>query len=75
MKEESSRYPKFDESVKLNIVDLVTNDSNKSMRDIKYELQNNYSKAHSIGSIYSILKDNGFSYIVSHLSLKLMIIL
>ena len=56
----SGRKPKFDESIEQKIIDLVTDDPYKSIKDIKHGLQNNFSKAPSIGGIYSILKDNGF---------------
>ena len=56
----SGRKPKFEESIRQKKIDLVTDDPYKSIKDIKHELQNNFSKAPSIGGIYSILKDNGF---------------
>ena len=69
----SGRKPKFEESVKQKIINLVTDDPYKSIKDIKHELQNNFSKAPSIGGIYSILKDNGFWYVAPNLLQKLMI--
>ena len=51
----------------------MTDDPYKSIKDIKHELQNNFSKAPPIGGIYSILKDNGFWYVASQLAPKLMI--
>ena len=49
---------------------MMTNDQYKSIKDINHELQNNFSKAPLIGSIYSILKDNDFSYIAPQLASK-----
>ena len=66
----SGRKPKFDESIKQKNIDLVTDDPYKSIKDIKHELQNNFSKAPSIGDIYSILKDNCFWYVASQLAPK-----
>ena len=48
----------------------MTDDPYKSIKDIKHELQNNFSKAPSIGGIYSIIKDNGFWYVVHQLAPK-----
>ena len=48
----------------------MPDDPYKSIKDIKHELQNNFSKALSIGGIYSILKDNGFWYVSPQLSPK-----
>ena len=55
------------------MINLVTDDPYKSIKDIKHELLNNFSKAPSIGGIYSILKDNGFWYVAPNLLQKLMI--
>ena len=66
----SGRKHKFEESIKQKIIDLVTDDPYKSIKDIKHELQNNLSKAPSIGGIYSILKDNGFWYVAPQLAPK-----
>ena len=66
----SGRKPKFEESIKQKIIDLVTSDPYKSIKDIKHELQNDFSKAPSIGGIYSILKDNGFWYVAPQLAPK-----
>ena len=59
----SSRKSKFDEFVMLIIIELVTNDLYNSIIDIEKDHQNNFSKANSIGCIYSILKGSGFSNI------------
>ena len=48
------RKPKFDESVKLKNINLVINDPYNNIKDIKHGLQNNFSKAPLIRSIYSI---------------------
>ena len=48
----------------------MTNDPYKSVKDIKHELQNNFSKVSSIWIIYTILKANGFSYIAPRLGAK-----
>ena len=48
----------------------MTDDPYKSIKDIKHELQNDFSKAPSIGGIYSILKDNGFWYVAPQLAPK-----
>ena len=48
----------------------MTDDPYKSTKDIKHELQNNFSKAPSIGGIYSILKNNGFWYVAPQLAPK-----
>ena len=48
----------------------MINDLNKSIKDIKHELQNNFSKAPPIVSLSSILKYNGISYIVLQLAPK-----
>ena len=66
----SGRKPKFEESIRQKIIDLVTDDPYKSIKDIKHELQNDFSKAPSIGSIFSILKDNGFWYVTPKLAPK-----
>ena len=66
----SGRKPKFEESIRQKIIDLVTDNPYKSIKDIKHELQNNFSKAPSIGDIYSILKDNGFWYVAPQLAPK-----
>ena len=66
----SGRKPKFEESISQKIIDLVTDDSYKSIKDINHELQNDFSKAPSIGGIYSILKDNGFWYVAPQLAPK-----
>ena len=66
----SGRKPKFKESISQKIIGLVTDDQYKSIKDIKHELHNNFSKAPSIGDIYSILKDNGFWYVAPQLAPK-----
>ena len=66
----SGRKPKFEESIRQKIIDLVTDDPYKSIKDIKHELQNDFSKAPSIGGIYSILKDNGFWFVAPQLASK-----
>ena len=66
----SGRKPKFEESIRQKIIDLVTDDPYKSIKDIKHELLNDFSKAPSIGGIYSILKDNGFWYVAPQLAPK-----
>ena len=48
----------------------MTDDPYRSIKDIKHELQDNFSKAPSIGGIYSILKDNGFWYAAPQLAPK-----
>ena len=47
----SGRNPKFEESIRQKTIDSVTDDPYKSIKDIKHELQNNFSKAPSIGGI------------------------
>ena len=66
----SARNHTFFESVKLKIIDLEIDDLYKSITGIKHEPQNNLSNAPSIGSIYSILKDNSFSYVAPQLARK-----
>ena len=66
----SGRKPKFEESIRQKIIDLVTDDSYKSIKDVKHELQNYFSKDPSIGGIYSILKDNGFWYVAPQFAPK-----
>ena len=69
----SGRKPKFEESIRQKIIDLVTDDPYKSIKDIKLELQNDFSKAPSIGGIYSILKDMASDMLLPNLLQKLMI--
>ena len=66
----SGRKPNLKNLENKNIIDLVADDPYKSIKDIKHELQNNFSKAPSIGGIYSILKDNGFWYVAPQLAPK-----
>ena len=69
----SGRKHKFDESIKQKIIDLVTDDPYKSIKDIKHELQNNFSKVPSIGGICSILKLMASDMLLPNLFQKLMI--
>ena len=50
----------------------MTDDPYKSIKDIKHELQNNFSKAPSIGGIYSI-KKMASDMLLPNLLQKLMI--
>ena len=51
----------------------MTDDPYKSIKDIKHEFQNNFSKAPSIGDIYSILKIVASDMLLPNLFQKLMI--
>ena len=66
----SRRNKKFDSEIVQKIVDLVRENQFISIKEIKNILKKDFSTSPSYGTIYNILKENGYSYVSPQLAPK-----
>ena len=70
MRPGSGRNKKFDSEIDQEIVDLVRENQFISIKEIANILKKDFLTTPSYGTIYNILKENGYSYVSPQLALK-----